>query len=141
VELEMVFEPLPSDTLRRFLSDNVNGVNLAKTGISSWYPVGYFLKDKRGEWLGGLTGHIWGGWLHVDFIWVAEPLRGRGYGSQLMDAAERYAIERGAFASTLETHSFQAPGFYMKRGYEVFGQLDDYPPGHSKLSMRKRLSR
>src|SRR6266508_1514771 len=140
-DLHIVFEPLHGESLTRFVSDNVNNFNLARTGISSWQPVGFFLKDGRGEWLGGLTGHIWGGWLHVNFVWIAEPLRGRGYGSQLMDAAEAFAAERGACASTLETHSFQAPSFYKKRGYEVFGQLDDYPPGHTKLFMRKRLSK
>jgi len=29
---------------------------------------------------------------------------------------ENYAAERGCFASTLETHSFQARPFYEKRG-------------------------
>ena len=138
-EFQIVFEPLPSDELRRFLSDNVINVNLARTGISEWHPVGFFLKNARGEWLGGLAGHVWGGWLHVNFVWVTEHLRGRGHGSRLLDAAETFATERGAVAATLETHSFQAPGFYAKRGYTVFGRLDDYPPGHAKLFLRKRL--
>ena len=138
-DLELVFEPFPSDVLARFLIDNVNGVAHAKTGRSDWHPVGYFLRNARGEWLGGLTGHVWGGWLHVNFVWVAEMLRGQGHGSRLMDAAETFAIERGAFAATLETHSFQAPDFYAKRGYAVFGRLDDYPPGHAKLFLSKRL--
>ena len=138
-EPQIVFEPLPSDDLRRFLTDNVINANLVKTGISNWHPVGFFLKNARGEWLGGLTGHIWGGWLHVNFVWVAEDFRGQGHGSRLMDAAETFAAERGAFAATLETHSFQAPDFYAKRGYSVFGRLDDYPPGHTKLFLSKRL--
>ncbi len=138
-EPQIVFEPLPSDDLRRFLSDNVINVNLARTGISEWHPVGFFLKNARGEWLGGLTGHVWGGWMHVNFVWVSEFLRGRGHGSRLLDAAESFAVARGAVAATLETHSFQAPDFYAKRGYTVFGRLDDYPPGHSKLFLHKRL--
>ncbi len=137
--LQLVFEPLPSDALTRFLADNVINANFARTGVSNWHPVGYFLKNTRGEWLGGLTGYIWGGWLHVNFVWVTEALRGQGYGSRLMDAAEAFAVEHRAFAATLETHSFQAPDFYTKRGYEVFGQLEDYPPGHAKLFLRKRL--
>ena len=138
-ELQIVFEPFPSDTLGRFLLDNVNRDVVAKAGFAAWHPVGYFLKDARGEWLGGLTGYLRGGWMHVNFLWVTESLRGQRYGSRLMDAAEAYAVERGCTGATLETLSFQAPGFYARRGYEVFGTLEEYPPGHSKLFLRKRL--
>jgi GNAT superfamily N-acetyltransferase len=138
-DLEMVFEPLPGEALTRFLTDNVINVNIAKTGVSTWHPVGFFLKNARGEWLGGLTGYIWGGWLHVNFLWVTESLHGQGHGSRLMDAAEQLAVKRGALAANLETHSFQAEDFYLKRGYVVFGRLEDYPPGHTKLFLHKRL--
>jgi hypothetical protein len=40
----------------------------------------------------------------------------------------------------LETHSFQARPFYEKCGYKVFGTLEDYPPGHAKFFLRKRLA-
>ncbi|WP_428486471.1 GNAT family N-acetyltransferase [Rhodopila sp.] len=136
---KLVFDPLPGEALTRFVSENVINLNIARTGLSDWHPIGYFLKSAAGEWCGGLTGAIWGGWLQVNFLWVTEMLRGQGQGARLMDAAEGLAAERGALAATLETHSFQAPGFYLKRGYEVFGRLDDYPPGHTKLFLRKRL--
>jgi GNAT superfamily N-acetyltransferase len=140
-ELELVFDPLPSDALIELVRDNVISASLAKTGIADWHPVGFFLKSRRGEWLGGLTGYIWGGWLHVNFLWVSEALRGQRNGTRLMDAAEAMAKQRGAFAATLETHTHQAPEFYAKRGYTVFGRIDDYPPGHAKLFLSKRLLR
>ncbi len=82
--------------------------------------MGFFLKSARGEWLGGLLGNIWGGWLHVTHLWVASPERRRGSGTRLLQAAERYAIERGCLAATLETHSYEARPFYEKLGYQVF---------------------
>ncbi len=139
-DLQLVYEPFPSDTLTRFLSDHVNDLNFARTGVTDWHPIGYFLKNARGEWLGGLTGYTWAGWMHVNFLWVTETLRAQRHGTRLMDAAEAFAVEHGCVGATLETHSFQAPGFYAKRGYEVFGTLEDYPPGHSKLFLRKRLA-
>jgi ribosomal protein S18 acetylase RimI-like enzyme len=138
-ELEIVFDPLPGAALGELVRQNVIAVNLVRTGVADWHPVGFFLKSPRGEWLGGLTGYIWGGWLHVDFLWVSETFRGQRYGTRLMDAAEAMAQERGAFAATLETFTHQAPDFYAKRGYSVFGRIDDYPPGHAKLYLSKRF--
>ena len=139
-ELEIVFDPLPSDSLSRFITESLASYNIAATGQESWYPVGFFLKSARGEWLGGLLGNIWGGWLHVTHLWVAAPVRNRGNGTRLLRAAEQYAVERGCFASTLETASFEARPFYEKLGYEVFAALGDYPPGHTKFYLRKRLA-
>jgi len=80
----------------------VINVNLAKTGISTWHPVGYFLKNDHGEcWaasppdLGRLAAR--------ENSLVSEPLRGRGQGTRLMDAAETLAMQRGATKATLET--------------------------------------
>jgi len=139
-DIEIVFDPLPGDALRSFIVDQLDAHNLAATGDASYYPVGYFLKNARGEWLGGLLGTVWGGWLHVRILWVDAVVRGRGNGTRLLRAAEDYAVERGCFAATLETASFQARPFYEKLGYEVFAALEDYPPGHTKFYLRKQLT-
>ena len=139
-EPEIVFDPLPGDALSRFVTESLASYNVAATGHSSWYPVGFFLKSARGEWLGGLLGNIWGGWLHVTHLWVAAPARRHGNGTRLLQAAEQYAVERGCFAATLETASFEARPFYEKLGYEVFAALEDYPPGHTKYYLRKQLA-
>jgi uncharacterized protein (DUF924 family)/GNAT superfamily N-acetyltransferase len=138
-EPQIVFDPLPPEALRRFIIDQLDAHNLAATGVSTYYPVGIFLKSARGEWLGGLTGTLWGGWLHVRILWVDRAARGQGNGARLLQVAEDYAIERGCFAATLETHSFQARPFYERCGYQIFGTLEDYPPGHSKFFLRKQL--
>jgi len=139
-KLEIVFDPLPPDAVRRFVVDSLDAHNIAATGLSNWQPVGFFLKSARGEWLGGLMGQLWGGWLYVRDLWVASPARGCGNGTRLLQAAEEYAVERGCFAATLETMSFQARPFYEKLGYEVFAALEDYPPGHTKFYLRKQLA-
>ena len=137
---EIVFEPLPAESLSRFVIDSLAAYNIAATGQESWYPVGVFLRSERAEWLGGLLGNIWGGWLHVTHLWVAAAMRRHGHGTRLLHAAERYAIERGCRGATLETHSYEARPFYEKLGYEVFAALEDYPPGHRKYYLRKRLA-
>jgi len=84
-------------------------------------------------------GSIWGGWLHISYLWIDEAVRGRRWATRLMDRAEAYARERGCHSVQLDTHSFQARPFYERRGYEVFGTLDDYPEGHSKSFLKKKL--
>jgi uncharacterized protein (DUF924 family)/GNAT superfamily N-acetyltransferase len=139
-KLDIVFDPLPPEALTRFVTESLASYNIAATGHSSWYPVSFFLRSARGEWLGGLLGNIWGGWLHVTHLWVASPERRHGNGTRLLQAAETYAIERGCLAATLETHSYEARPFYEKIGYQLFATLEDYPPGHSKFFLRKQLT-
>jgi hypothetical protein len=52
----------------------------------------------------------------------------------------RYAIERGCHGAFLGSFSFQARPLYEKLGYEVFGALDDFPPGHRLFLLKKRLT-
>ena len=54
-------------------------------------------------------------------------------------AVEAEAKARNCRQIVLETHSFQAPGFYRKLGFEVIGTVDGYPLGHQYLTLVKRL--
>ena len=67
-------------------------------------------------------------------------LRGQGYGTQLLQAAEQAARTRGCHQVVLDSYSFQAPGFYQKHGYEVFAILEDHPRQHRNYYLRKRLT-
>jgi GNAT superfamily N-acetyltransferase len=123
----------------KYVRERLDLYNVGVTGVSAWYPVNFFVKSARGETLGGVLGAIWGGWLQIGFLWVDESMRGKDWGSRLMDQAEAYARERGCHSVLLDTHSFQARPFYEKRGYEVFGTLDDFPKGHQRFYLKKKL--
>src|SRR5712691_3125402 len=71
-------------------------------------------------------------------LWVHAELRGQGIGRELMARAEQRAAALGCHSAFLDTFSFQAPGFYQKLGYTVFGTLD-YPPDHKRFFLQKRL--
>jgi len=97
------------------------------------------LRDAQGALAGGLLGGTYWRWLHIDILWVREDVRSLGYGNMLMGAAEQEAIRRGCRHSHLETHDFQALGFYQKNGYGLFAQLEDLPPEHIKYFLKKDL--
>ena len=67
------------------------------------------------------------------------PLRGPALARELLQRAENEARSRRCMRAKLSTFSFHAQGFYEKLGYEVVGQMSDYPPGESFYWMRKDL--
>lgn len=77
------------------------------------------------------------GYLYFDAVWTDKSVRGKGYGTQVMNAAENYALQRGIQRAYLMTTSFQARPFYEKLGYERFGFQDNRPPGHMFHYMHK----
>jgi ribosomal protein S18 acetylase RimI-like enzyme len=93
-----------------------------------------------GEVLGGLWGDTMFSYLHVDLLFIPEYLRRGGIGRRLMSDAEGEAIRRGCRGAWLDTYSFQARGFYERIGYSVFGTIKDYPPGHSRIFLKKTFS-
>jgi GNAT superfamily N-acetyltransferase len=138
--IRIEFEPFIDERVRQYIVDGVDYYNIAATGLPGWFPVNFVLRGERGDVLGGVLGWLWGGWLQVAYLWVAEAARGAGYGTRLMQDAEAYARSRGAVGATVETYSFQARPFYERLGYEVFGTLAGYPPGHVKFFLKKGLA-
>lgn len=94
--------------------------------------------DDAGETVAGLIGHTHWNWMFVKILWVSESCRGQGLGKRMLEAAEKEAIARGCRHVHLDTFSFQALPFYQSLGYTIFGQLEDYPEGHTRYFLQKR---
>jgi GNAT superfamily N-acetyltransferase len=117
--------------------------NTAQTGDTApWRPFAILISDAETT---TIAGGLWGGSIYAQFfvelLVVPEALRRHGLGRELMQRAEAEAIARGCAGIWLDTFSFQAPGFYQKLGYEIFGEIPDYPPGHSRFFLKKPLPR
>jgi GNAT superfamily N-acetyltransferase len=89
--------------------------------------------------IGGVIADTYWEWLFINVMWVKPELRGLGLGKKLLLAAEQKARERNVKHAYLDTFSFQAPEFYRKLGYSVFGELNDFPPGHARYFMVKHF--
>lgn len=123
----------------RKLEEGLDGHAVARAGVAPPKDVAIYVRDEDGHIVGGLAGVDWGGSFHIRLLWVHEDLRGKGYGTRLVHAAEREAVARGCRQLTVSTFSYQAPEFYARLGFEQYAVLDDVPAGHSKHYFRKRL--
>ena len=125
---------------RRELEDRLHAFNVASTGFRDARDLSCFLRDPDGTLVAGIDGFTWGGYAHVELLWVSEPFRGRGVGRRLLEAAEAEARERGCASIVLSSHEFQAPGFYARLGYHQVGVTEDTPVGYRELHFQKPLT-
>ena len=135
----IAYEPSPSQADMQALGEMLNAYNEAKAGPLNHERMFFTVRGDNGKLVGGLLGSTYWGWLFVSVLFVDESCRWTGVGADLLARAEALAIERGATHAYLDTFSFQAEPFYARRGYEAFGRLDDFPPGHGRAWMRKVL--
>lgn len=121
---------------RRFIVQSLVGYNDSKEAPENYQDM-TIVSRHGGKIVGGLLGYTHWNWLFIRHLWVAEAFRKCGLGRNLMQTAERAAVTRGCTHAHLDTFDFQARPFYEKLGYRVFGQLQDYPSGHTRYFLYK----
>ncbi|MFJ4683409.1 GNAT family N-acetyltransferase [Streptomyces sp. NPDC088789] len=127
------------EALQQRLDDELTAYNNQAAGTDVPDELSVSVTDEDGELIGGLTGWIWGTLGGVDMLWVREDRRNEGWGSRLMRAAEEEAVRRGCTDMTVSTYTFQAPDFYLRRGYRETGRMDGVPGGHQDIYFHKTL--
>lgn len=113
--------------------------NFEQLGYNDGRRVVLLVRDEDGEIAGGLLGYTFWDWLAIDTLWLDETVRDQGLGTQLLQAAEREAIDRGISRALVDTMDWQAPDFYRRHGYELFGELDGFAGDHKRYYFRKQL--
>ncbi|MGO4124395.1 GNAT family N-acetyltransferase [Inquilinus sp. YAF38] len=137
---EIVLTDVVDDRLEAVINDGLNAYNDAVTGYSDRRPLAVTVKDPAtGEILGGAKGRTSLGLLFVELFWLPETLRGSGLGSRILRMMEEEGRRRGCRSAMLLTISFQAPDFYRRQGWRVFGEIPCDPPGTSRVFMTKDL--
>ena len=128
--------PSKEDVLE--IEKRIHIFNMAKTGDLGMYPIAIFARNAQGKIIGGITGNTLLHSLFINTLFVDSETRSQGIGSKLMKIAEDYAKEEDINLIHLDTFSFQAPLFYQKLGYMIFGELD-YKEGIKRYFLKKNI--
>ena len=139
MHLKIVEEHDAISTVGSAVRDGIRAADPLDVGTRHYEPLALALRNESGVVCGGAYGATMWGWLMLDGLWVDSTLRGHGHGARLLAAVEKVARARRCRGVSLGTFDFQARSFYEKQGYHVFGELPDFPAGHTHFQMAKRF--
>ena len=108
-------------------------------GLGDEVELAIFVRD-AGRVVAGISGWTWGDCCELQSLWVKPSLRGHGLATALIAAAEAEAAKRGCTQTVHFTYGFQARELYQRNGYELAGQVENFPTGTDVLWYRKRLN-
>jgi GNAT superfamily N-acetyltransferase len=122
------------------IAGGLNVFNDEVVGYSDRAPLAVIARDPESQAIvGGIIGRSSLGLLFLDMVWVSKISRGSGLGGRILTMAEDEGRRRGCRSAVLYTISFQAPGFYQRHGWRIFGEIACDPPGTSRIFMTKDL--
>jgi GNAT superfamily N-acetyltransferase len=116
-----------------------NAEHVSENLSSRYEEINLTIKDDSGKVIGGLLSTLCWNWIEVEILWVDESSRGLGFGSRLLNQIEYIAKEKGCTFIKLNTFSFQAPEFYLKKGYEEVAVFKDAPLGSNHYYFKKAI--
>ena len=135
IQTEDVLNKSDFETVRQ----NLILFNENKVGQENYEQIFLTAKTAHNNLVGGLIASIFWDTLHIEIIWTDNNYRNKGIASRLLTEVEKISFSKGCYLALLDTFDFQAPDFYLKRGYLQVGQIDDYPKGHTKYYYSKKL--
>jgi GNAT superfamily N-acetyltransferase len=130
--LTLALEPAPDRAIIRAIASGLETHNALFTPLAGWTPRWIIGRDEGHAVQAGVQFIISLDWLFLLWLWVAEPHRKLGIGSQLLSGAEETARKSDCRAAYVDTFQFQTPEFYQRHGYREFARLVDFPPGHAR---------
>ena len=140
-ETKITLTDAPDDDERAVIHDGLRGYNETQAGGPRGRPLAILVRDpETTKVVGGLLGRTYLGLLTVEQFFLPEHLRRGRLGSRILAMAEEEGRRRGCTRAVLSTVHFQAPGFYLKQGWEVAARIECEPPGHTRFYMTKKLS-
>ena len=123
----------------QLLNDRIMEQAKQKKGMKQLDFFAFFIRDENGTIVGGCGGDNMYGGLFVGQLWVSEHLRGKGYGTQLMQEAETLAKESACNFIAVNTFDWEALDFYKKLGFYVEFERKGFDNDSTFYFLRKDL--
>ena len=86
------------------------------------------------------SGDKYSGWFYLTDLFIEKEYRLRGLGTILLTRLEQKVLTIGLSNIWTWTAGYEAPAFYIKQGYDIFAEMENwYSDGSSRFGLRKRL--
>ena len=87
------------------------------------------------------NGDTYNGWFYLTDLFLEQAYRSQRIGTQLLQTLEQRLLPIGINKMWTWTAGYEAPEFYMKQGYEIFAEMDNwYSNGDSRIGLQKQLT-
>ncbi len=133
------YEKNPNSDDVQILNDGIMEQAKQKKGMKQLDFFAFFIRDETGKIIGGCSGDNMYGSLFVGSLWVTEELRGQGYGTKLMQAAEKLAKESDCNFMAVNTMDWEALDFYKKLGFYVEFERNGFDKNSTFYFLRKDI--
>jgi len=120
--------------LHKYVTKHIGGLRKKNPEVK----INLVIKDE-GNVVGGAQAYTLLKVVHTVRLWIEEKYRNQGYGKELLSTIERIAKENGCISGLVDALSFEAPEFFQKHGYEIFGISDAYNNSILEYFLKKSL--
>lgn len=139
MNMKLIVTDKPEPNELGAIGENLSAFNDADVGPSERRTLVVLVRDEAGALKAGINGYTGWGWLFTQWLWVDESLRGQGMAGRMLQAAEDEARARGCHSAWIDTFNPVAEKAYTRQGYQVFGELPDFPIGRTRKFLKKKL--
>lgn len=138
---KILYESNPHPDDIQLLNNGISENTKQKKEMKQLDFFAFFIRDENEKIVGGCAGDNMYGCLYVGQLWVAEQLRGQGYGAKLMHEAENLAKKSECNFMAVNTFDWEALDFYKKLGFYVEFERHGFFKKSIFYFLRKDLSK
>jgi GNAT superfamily N-acetyltransferase len=98
----------------------------------------WVMRDDAGILIGGVAGYVHWQWAYISQLWVHPNHQGQGHAKKLLEQVETWSKQNNFIGIYIDTFDGRVKEFYERRGFQVCGQIPDFPPGHQRTYLCRR---